>query len=422
MALDSYTLAYIIGNLLSCYMLYKYVTIFFSECVVTAVIERMCYMGYFFAITLVYLSIKIPLVLLFANLVLVFLLTFLYKGSIKKSIFATVIICLSLLCLETIIVFLTSLISINIMLRYEYSSIFGLITARLLSFVFIFTLRGFKNAKSEFYMRFQYWLSLIAVPIFTISILLTVYRVNDVPDVLIVVSTICAFGINILTFYLYEHITSMISRHYENKITKAQERYYENQFLIMKCALESYRIIRHDLKNKLSPLYMLACNGDTKALMSNISELTEICTKGPDFAASGNVAIDSIVNFKLLESADIKSNVNINVPVNLPVSTFDMATVLGNILDNAIEAVALVDDKWLNVDIKFSKGRLIIAVENSYDGHLNVTPDGLGTRKQDKESHGLGLKSIESTIKKYNGVMKIMPSGNQFKTKVLMYM
>jgi len=56
--------------------------------------------------------------------------------------------------------------------------------------------------------------------------------------------------------------------------------------------------------------------------------------------------------------------------MDINVAAIDLVTILGNLLDNALEAVKKVDDKWIKLDIEFKRGSLLIKIENSFDGEI----------------------------------------------------
>lgn len=227
-----------------------------------------------------------------------------------------------------------------------------------------------------------------------------------------------------LSFYLYDKISGLMREQMARKVTEEQNRFYEYQVRMMKDTLDSIRMLRHDMKNKLSALYTMAQKGLDEEMIDHLEELTDVCNKTKEYAHSGNITIDSIINYKLQKAEEkrIKVTAGIIVPMELTVPTFDIVVVLGNLLDNAIEAVSYVEDRWIDIRAKYTKGRLIIEINNSYDGTLLRTSEGIVSRKEDKENHGMGIKSVEMTLEKYDGALQITQDGAKFTAKVLMYL
>lgn len=91
------------------------------------------------------------------------------------------------------------------------------------------------------------------------------------------------------------------------------------------------------------------------------------------------------------------------------VDIIDFTVLVGNCLDNALEATAKIKDpnkRWISIKINLDGTRLSMLVSNSVSisERVDVT-NHIKTSKKDKTHHGLGLKSIKKTVSKYNGVM-----------------
>lgn len=113
---------------------------------------------------------------------------------------------------------------------------------------------------------------------------------------------------------------------------------------------------------------------------------------------------------------------DISIPGELNISSFDIAVILGNLIDNAITGVKTIQaGRWIDIKIKYTKGRLIMTISNTFDGIILQNKGVMMTRKQDKKNHGLGLRSVATTIGKYNGAMSTHYTKDQFTVKILMY-
>lgn len=422
--MESYYVIYLLGNLFMAYVLYKYMHIFYSDRKVNQSIEFMAYIGYFLVITAIHIFLDVPFIVMVANLLLLFLLTMMYDGNLKKSILTVAVIYFTLMIVETLFAFLTSYLKLNIMKPFPYESEFGIIVIRIASLALVLLVQGFKNVKYEVLMPNVYWLSLLAIPSGTVVLLFSIFSSSNVSHTTLLICMGCALAINILTFFLYDEISSLLVNQMEQRLAQEQSRFYEHQVQIMKKSLESIRMLRHDLKNKLSPLYGLAQSGQSEELLKQLSELTSFYGVNQEYVNSGNNTIDSIINFKLNSSKNLNILVStdILIPEELSLKTFDIAVILGNLLDNAIEAVANIDDRWIDIKLRYTKGRLIIEINNSYDGKLKKLDGHFISCKTDKENHGLGLKSVEAALKNYDGAMQISHDPSKFTVKALLYL
>jgi len=150
--------------------------------------------------------------------------------------------------------------------------------------------------------------------------------------------------------------------------------------------------------------------------------------KSDIYSDTGNIAFDSIINFKLKDvlSHNINLQTKIFVPPELSIDVSDVVTILGNLLDNAFDAVVKVEDREIRLTVEANKGNLFIKVENTFDGMVKYTESKdqtkkiIATRKKG-DNHGYGLKNIRNSVEKYNGYVEITHEDNVFSVMILMY-
>lgn len=424
MNIDLYDVVYTLGNLFMAFVIHKFMYIFYNESQANAVIEKLCYFSYFIVITVVHTTIRIPVIVAETNLLLIFLLSFFYSRNFRKNLLSTFLIYIVLTCAETLTVFLTSFIRIDILSPYEYNSVLGIITIRIVCYVIVLLLGNFKNIKAGKEIPRIYWISLFVVPFGTVLLLFSTFMGVELPVQMTAVNIAAVLLINLTSFYLYDSISRLMAERMRQCVLEQQNKYYEKQLDLMRDVLNATKMLRHDMKNKLSPIYELAKSGNHQELIQQLSSLTDFCTTEKEYSNTGNNAIDSILNFKLQQAKreGVEVTCNVKIPSDLPLSPFDVAVILGNLLDNAIEGNRnLAFGKMMEVYIKFSKGRLIITISNSFDGIVLHRNDAIVSRKSDSNKHGLGIQSVQQTVQKYNGAVDIQHSDHIFTVKVLMY-
>lgn len=225
----------------------------------------------------------------------------------------------------------------------------------------------------------------------------------------------------VLLYYTRRSIQNMIRSQVDSKLLDEKNKYYEQQLVTMKQTLESQKTVRHDLKNKLSPLIYLAENGEIDKLIEQVQELGSLNVLGNIYAESGNITVDYITNLKLhsIENKGVKISCDINIPNDIDIAPFDLSTILGNLIDNAAEALYYVKhQKWVSIKISYQVGFLIIHVANSFDGILYLDQSEIISRKKDTENHGIGLNSIQTITEEYGGEMRIQYDENKFEVIV----
>ena len=418
-----YNIVYLIGNIFMAFVIHKYIYIFYSSSKVNNLIEKSAYIIYFISVTIVHCFIKIPIAVLIVNLILLFFIAILYDGTLKKALAVSLIIYFSMALIETLFVLLTSHLMPNLITPLRYQSEFGIVIIRIICYAFVRFLGGFKNIRSYISLPLAYWLSLFVIPSGTILMLYPLFMSYNISRLWAIIGLTCALIINIMTFYLYDKISDLMQEKLDRCVQQEQNHFYENQVEIMVDALEKIKMIRHDLKNKLSPIYDLAKTSNNNELISQISSLMEFYPSNKIYAQSGNIAVDSILNYKLYEAhkQNIKVSTQIFIPKDLPLPNFDMAAILGNLLDNAKEATLKTNNAWIECKIRFDRGRLFIEITNSYNGKLCKQKEDFLSIKTDRENHGYGIKSIENTINRYDGEIEFWNDENKFTAKVMIY-
>lgn len=214
----------------------------------------------------------------------------------------------------------------------------------------------------------------------------------------------------------------------ENQISSLQEHMEE-----MERIYSGIRGMKHDMKNTLAVIQRLSAGEGDGELQEYLSELNRGLEKLEVRFRTGNTVVDTLLNMKFHEAVrdvpDLRMDADkLLFPQGIRIHSYDIGVILGNAVDNAIEACRKLKAKEPGADafIRISslqKGNLLIMkVENSFDGWLlrrrqNEFPV---TDKADRENHGIGLANIKSTAEKYQGTMDFKVKGRVFILSVMM--
>ena len=116
--------------------------------------------------------------------------------------------------------------------------------------------------------------------------------------------------------------------------------------------------------------------------------------------------------------------VEICIPEELNVDTADLCIILGNLLDNAIEAAEKCEkEKRIRLKILYGNRNIRIEIANTFDGEIHRMENGMYmTSKKDAKRHGIGLQSVQKCIDKYKGKLETDRSaeGDYFIVRVLL--
>lgn len=181
---------------------------------------------------------------------------------------------------------------------------------------------------------------------------------------------------------------------------------------------------RHDIQNHMGALnQMLISNEEDKAL-AYLSKMKDIADSSQLYSHTGNVPLDSIVNYKLTiaKRHGITCTFHASIPEHLGIHDEDIIIILGNLLDNAIEAcLKLEKNRYIRTNVTYRNGLLLIKISNSFNGAIKKSGKKLTTLKADKSLHGLGLKNVQNALSHYNGTLKTDTDGTKFTASAILY-
>lgn len=425
MNISNYDLFYIVTNIFDVYIIYKFMTAFFDRKDVNRKIEIASYLFYYFSFSSIYLFLNIPIITLLSNVVVLFLVSFNYKTSLKRRILAISFIYIILISIESIVALMFGFLDFSILSKNdEFASIAGMITIKILLYVAALFTNNYKNIKNKTIMPHSYWFAIFFIPLTSLFIILAIIEMAAYNLSLVISIIVSLLFVNFFIFYLYDNLNMQQEERFEKSRLLQQNNFYLKQFELMKASLNSTKSFRHDMKNHLSVLKLLVEENENNEALKHIEQMTDVIIASKEYAKSGNIIIDSILNFKLQEAEyhGIYVSLELSIPEQLNVTSFDMSIILGNLLDNAINACSKLDkDKRIDIKIKYNKGRLIIKVSNTYDGNLLFNGNELITSNSDKENHGIGVNNVKATLEKYNGELEIEHTESIFTVILLMY-
>lgn len=205
---------------------------------------------------------------------------------------------------------------------------------------------------------------------------------------------------------LYENMLKFEAKRYEDIISSSNK----------------IRKIRHDIKNML---YSLKAEIDENNIGEAQRELNEILNNVNSIDSvieSGNRTIDYIVNAKLgnIENRTVAVSGDISGMSRL--KDVDISIILGNILDNAVEATAGIKSAAISLSFFIKGNYQNILCKNTISGSILQNNPELMTVKNEKDTHGIGIKSVKEVVESYEGSMEIFEESNMFCVHIMMPM
>ena len=265
-------------------------------------------------------------------------------------------------------------------------------------------------------------LLLLVIPAMSV-IVLSVLMLGEPSKMFAILISGYMLMINISVFYLYNILIENCIHARENEIYKQQTYAYQNQLEVIMESGNKVRALRHDMKNHILALQVLVQRKELEETSKYLDSMKNFMTNPEEYVKTGNDAVDSLLNYKIQKANEFLNVVEtkISIPEQLRLRSFDLNVLLGNLLDNAIDASMQTEDKKLKITIKLDKGILFINICNSCQRIADGKSDFLETTKEDKVNHGIGLKNVRRIVKKYHGDIAFLYENASMETDVMMY-
>lgn len=420
----AYVLTYLLCNLFQVYIAYYLYKTFFQERVSPRKLEVLSFLLFFVVSSLLNLLYRLPVLNLFVGICGFFLLTFNYRASIWRRIITTSLLYIFMACVETCAAGIFYTMPVDSTSYNANQSIFVPIASTILMYVVSLFLVKLKNVQRDVKIPVLYWVMLISIPLAALYFLLLTMESGGLSLTKISICSALILGIVFSTFYLYDSVIAQMSSRLENELLARENKFYSYHLEQMRTSLEANRKLQHDIKNHFIAIEAYAQRGQTTELVEYITKINKSLQTSKSQIDTGNTVIDSVLNFKIQEALQkgVTINTKLNIPDTLDIAPFDVVIILGNLLDNAIRATAQVEQEHnIQLSIVYSKGRVILHMENPYTGEIKRKGKRILTSKQDNDLHGLGLANVEDTVLKYNGALDITSENQQFKVTVVLY-
>lgn len=339
-----------------------------------------------------------------------FLITFLYECKLYQKIIFSIIIFAIMIMIENIIA-----VGLTIGFNNDFNAakegllyISGIILSKFVMFLVVLFIR-IKKHKTLFPAYRKNYIYLFLFPFSSLMIIFLQYKIFvDYPNqehfmyVLVVVVYTLLILANMIIF---EFIDSLYNNTINEGRLNAASEIIANQSVQYKALLDHDRDImkiRHDHKNLCLALLTELRNGNSATVIEKLSQEYDLCNK--EFLIHNNI-VYTIINTK--QEVARKTNTEIELECHnldsIKIDPIDIAILIGNALDNAIEACQdLESDSKIEVSILKKANNVFIIIKNPTKDVVNIN-DLTTTKKNESQKHGFGIISMKQIIEKYNG-------------------
>lgn len=219
----------------------------------------------------------------------------------------------------------------------------------------------------------------------------------------------------------FNELKEKLSLRSANKLLHAQLKGIKHQAETIRENNEKISILRHDMRHHIQILSSLIDNGELSSASLLLAQLNDDLENTKPIIFCKNPIINSslLVYINKAEKENIHITSKIDIPLDLPWNSNDIAILLANVLENAINASHNQKEgrKEIQISTKYYDQKLGIIVKNHFDD--KVTFNDRGIPISTKEGHGIGMGSISSIVSKYHGTMVCSHEDQWFTISIL---
>ena len=215
---------------------------------------------------------------------------------------------------------------------------------------------------------------------------------------------------------------SLFSKRIDKRIAAYQRELIETHYQEVENMYRQIRGWRHDYRNHIQTMKVLAANGDMNAIREYLDMLDTDLNTVDTVVKTGNPMADAILNSKisLAQSRRIAVHCDAHIPVQLKMSELDLCCIIGNLFDNAIEASLQLpeEQRLIRVYMDMKRTQLYISFTN-FTASTKLPKLGKRFATTKGDGHGFGLVRIDSIIERLDGYLSRNSEDGAFTTEIL---
>ena len=356
------------------------------------------------------------------NICALLALSFLYKIKIQQKIIITLFSIMLTVVIEIIVAVTISALYGTSITELQNNIVLALIGVMIAKSIALTVSYLYKN----YYKRKTTKIPFVRVIPYMIVPLISFAVIGEISKLILVANNagaslklleicILVFCSNILFFLAFDYVLKIIEQKNTAEFEKIRmesdrvryEDIMENQKQLAK------RI--HDIKNKIHGLKSFVLDRNDEAT-KYLDEIWEDVKKGDSY--TGILGIDSIINLKVnvATQENILFNIKTQVYKTVNIDVIDLCMVVGNLLDNAFDAMEYTSEKEIDFEFIIINDFVCISIRNKYGDKLRCN---YAKREREKILHGHGVISVKEIVKKYHGIIDMVQQKETFAVYVL---
>ena len=239
--------------------------------------------------------------------------------------------------------------------------------------------------------------------------------------IIIFVLVIVFVLLNLILYLMIRQLRAILKSKYEMRLMQERMAFEKSRVDEASVIWRNVRQVKHDLKNHFTVMRGLLADGDIEACEEYVTKLDVTVENMGNMIQSGNTVIDYLINSKLSGLDSVEVLISGYVGHYSDIDDVDLACILGNVLDNAIEALHHVQgEKRIELLFLRRKADRIIICKNTIKESVLSKNQGLKSTKESSDMHGIGHQIVENTVKKYHGLIDYFEEDGMFGVQIML--
>lgn len=236
----------------------------------------------------------------------------------------------------------------------------------------------------------------------------------------------CVFIICLLLAMILSVTTMEYQLICKNKqMMESKESSLRENYTLLNQEIERNRKMNHDRKHDFSYLYDCFLRNDYESGIQYIETKNAFHEQQKQREVwTGHGGIDFLLNKAKQRAEALQANFYLEIDLlELPMAEYDIFYVLGNLLDNAIEAIEKCDtgNRFINIKMMNKNNVFQLYIENSY----KIEPQKKGkkflsTKENEKSEHGWGIENVKEIVERYKGMLDISYQNQRFQVDLVL--
>lgn len=305
--------------------------------------------------------------------------------------------------------------------------LFGLKTLAFILFNLVKRIAQNSNKKMDFRDLSLYSI----VPLSTLGIMVALGYLNIdfdsnrfVQILLLVCNMLMVIG-NILIFYVFDRFSASTEKLRQQEVIITKMEMEEKRYEQIEAVNQEHARFLHDIRHYMRAIGAMASENQDEEILNILSELqVKISDAGIEMYCP-NRLLNTILNEKKREAVQNAIDFELKIEPDFridQVENMDLIVIMGNLLDNAIEAASKCGEGFVKIYL-FAQNNAsfsVIKIVNTYVGEINIKDAKIQTIKEDKAKHGFGIQNVAASIEKYGGNLQNYYEDNKFTSVVLL--